>query len=169
MAAALAADSIVFAMRADPAGLKRLNVGRVRLMFTTIVAFTTPITAARRLGLYRATAAAATGGAALTPVAKDTGHAPGSGVSDARIATTAALGVAGLVREANPIGLLSLTHVGAAGGYIERLYELDGPVAPAVLTPGDLLVVSNPVAMDAAGTWQLAVDVDYNLAAALDK
>jgi hypothetical protein len=72
IAAALAQDSIVFSILCGPQGGapaagvvdNRLSVwfDRLRLAFTTIAAFTTPMTAARRLGLYRATNA----GAAVT-------------------------------------------------------------------------------------------------------
>lgn len=112
--AALAQDSVVFALLCGPqagesVASKRLGVylERLRVAFTTIVAFTTPITAGRRLGIYRASGGvAATGGAALGVAKKDAG-APTSVVADARIATSAALGVAGITREANPIALRS--------------------------------------------------------------
>lgn len=161
MAAALAQDAIVFAMFAGPSsdGLAGY-LEALKLTFQTIVAFTTPITASRRLGIYRASGVAATGGAALGVVKKKTG-APASIVTDARIATTAALTVAGITREADPIAFADLVHVGAAGGRAEFLYEFNPPRTPTTLNPGELLVVSNPVAMDAAGTWQLGVQVDW--------
>lgn len=165
IAAALALDSIVFAMLCGPqaaaAASDRLGlyVERLRVAFTTIVAFTTPITAARRIGVFRASGGvAATGGTGLVVAKKDT-NAPASVVTDARIATTAALGVAGITRESSPIALLDLTHVGTAGGRHEMIYELAEPMnTEEVIAPGELLVISNPVAMDAAGTWQLSLD-----------
>lgn len=164
IAAALAIDSLVFAMRVDPQAAietpsQRLGayVDRLELAFTTIVAFTTPITAGRGLGIYRASAAPATGGTALAVAKKDT-NAPTSVVTDARIAAAAALGVAGLVREAAPIAFMPLTHVGAAGAHATFTFELAAPNnVDIALQPGELLVVSNPVAMDAGGTWQLSV------------
>lgn len=164
IAAALAQDSLVYAMRCDPALVGIVEIRRVRLQWTTIVAFTTPITAGRQLGIYRAAGAATSGGAALAAVALDTaGAGAGSGLSDVRIATTAALGVAGVVREANARARMTAVHVGAAGVFFEELYEFYGESAPFELNPGELMVVSNPVAMDAAGTWQLGVTVDYQV------
>ena len=169
MAAALGANSIVFAMRADPTNKGAITVENLRLAFTTIAAFTTPITAARALAVFRASGAAATGGTALTPTKKRsneaTREANSTGISDARIATTAALGAAGIVVEANQLGSLNLVHVGAAGGNQERIYEFHPSWnIPPQLLPGELLVVTNPAAMDAGGTWQLAVDAHYNAA-----
>lgn len=165
IAAALAQDSIVFAMLCGPQASTsvrdRLSVylDRLRIAFTTIGAFTTPITAGRRLGIYRASGAvAATGGTALGVAKKDT-NAPTSVVTDVRIASTAALTVAGITREANPIGVLDLTHVGGAGGRQDLIYEMSAAISSEeVIDPGELLVISSPVAMDAAGTWQLSVD-----------
>lgn len=174
MAAALAQDSLVFAMRCDAQNSFVFDKNRLRsyldtlrLDFTTIGAFTTPITPARRLAVYRAAGPAATGGAALTAVMKDTAlgaslATPASIVTDVRIATTDALGVAGITREAAPIATLHLAHVGAAGGRVEATYAFATPqTVPPALNPGELLVVSNPVAMDAAGTWQLGVTAEW--------
>jgi hypothetical protein len=162
--AALAIDSLVFAMLCDPqagepVASKRTNVyvDRLELAFTTIAAFTVPVVAGRGLGVYRAAGVAATGGTALAVAKKDT-NAPASIVTDVRISAAAALGVAGIVREAAPIGFMPLTHVGAAGGHATFLFELAAPMnVDQALQPGELLVVSNPVAMDAGGTWQLTV------------
>lgn len=164
MAAALAQDSLIFSIQcgaqASAQAADRLSLwfDRIRLAFTTIVAFTTPITAARRIGLYRATLGPPTGGTAMAVVKKDS-NGDATVVTDARIATTAGLTANGTVREANPIALMDLVHVGAAGGRQDFLYELAAPFnAEQAINPGELLVASNPVAMDAAGTWQLSVD-----------
>lgn len=162
--AGLAIDSIVLALRCDSqVGVAKpvaMVVDRLHLAFTAIAAFTTPVTAARRLAIYRASGVAATGGTALAVVRKnlDGALAPASVCTDARISTTAALTVAGIVRESAPIGTMDLTHVGAAGARQDFLFELAAPANhPIVLNAGELLVVSNPVAMDAGGTWQLTV------------
>lgn len=168
MAAALAQDSLVFAMRADPAlgAGAVLDVRRIRLQYTTIVAYTVPITAGRRLGIYRGASGTPNGQTALTAVARDTSIAgASSGLAGAQISTTAALTANGFVREANAQGNLPLVHVGAAGAFIEELYEFYGETAPLYLNAGEGLAISNPVAMDAAGTWQLAVIVDYMVCA----
>lgn len=173
MAAALAANSSVFAIRIDPgAGSINAFIERIRLQYTTIVAYTTPITAGRRLALFRGSGAAVTGGTSIATVAKkdsssidsECGVAQGGQIS---IATTAALTVTGVTFEANQFAEMSLTHVGAAGGYAESIFEYTATEsAPIVLAPGQLIAVRNPAAMDAAGTWQLAVRVDWHEALA---
>lgn len=163
VAAALAQDALVFAMRAAPASsTAKVFVEHVRIRFTTIVAFTTPVTVDRVLGLYRGSAAAPTGGTLLVPVAKATGDQAevAAAVLTPRIATTAGLTAGAFVREANAIDTMTLVHAGAAGAYAEAVFEAHSAwTAPLMFQPGELLVVSNPVAFDAAGTWQAAITV----------
>lgn len=166
VAAALGANSSLFAMRIDPGSAVLAFVERIRLMFTTIVAFTTPITASRRLAIYRGSGAAASGGTAMVAVSKDsTGAASECNVAqggDVRIATTGALTVTGITFETDPIRTMTLTHVGAAGNYAEMDMEFHASeCAPIILQPGQVLAVRNPVAMDAAGTFQLGVNVNW--------
>lgn len=161
--AALAQDSVVFAMLVGPNAELWAFPDAIRLAFTTIVAFTTPVTAGRRLTVHRATGGvAATGGAALGVVKKKTG-APTSVVTDVRIATTVALGIAGITVLPDPIAMLDLTAFGAAGGRAERIYEFNPAsyVPPHGIAPGELLVVKTPAVFDAVGTWQLAADVHW--------
>lgn len=164
IAAALAANSSVFTMRSDPAAgaSYKIYIARIRVEFTTIVAFTTPITAARRLALFRGSGATPSGGTALTVVKKDTADGA-SKVIDARIATTGALTVTGVTFETAPIREMMLVHVGAAGAYTDRVWEFNSTDAGGelVLNQGELLAVRNPAAMDAAGTFQLEVLVDW--------
>jgi hypothetical protein len=55
-------------------------------------------------------------------------------------------------------GYMDLVHIGAAGARQDFVYELAAPFnAPMAINPNELLVVSNPVAMDAGGTFQLTV------------
>ncbi len=64
---------------------------------------------------------------------------------------------------------MSLVHVGAAGAYAEAIFEWHASWnRPLELLPGELAVVSNPVAMDAAGTWQLAANVNGYQAGPID-
>jgi hypothetical protein len=172
MAAALAGNSTVFAMRLDPGSSVLAYIERIRIMYTTIVTYTTPITASRRLALFRGSGAATSGGAALVPVQKNTTLATSECLiangGDIRIAATAGLTVTGITYETDPIRTMSLVHVGTAGNYVESLFEFHaGECAPVVLQPGQLLAIRNPVAMDAAGTWQMAVNVDWYEAAAI--
>ena len=59
IAAALAANASVFAMRLDPGTTRIAHIERIKIQFTTIVAFTVPVTAGRRLAVYRGSGAAA--------------------------------------------------------------------------------------------------------------
>ena len=172
IAAALAANSSVFAMRLDPGSPLLAFIERIRLQYTTIVAYTTPVTANRRLAIYRGSGAAASGGTALATAAqKDSTSSPSECNSaqggDIRISTTGALTVTGITYETQEFATMPLVHVGAAGAYSEVIFEFaTTESSPIILQPGQLLAVRNPVAMDAAGTWQLAVRVDWHEAAA---
>ncbi len=173
IAAALAANSSVFAMRPDPGSTRRLFLDRIRIEFTCLVAYTTPITAGRRLGVFRGSGAAASGGTALTPIAKhgtaDTSEVSTANGGDARISTTGALTVTGITFETPAFRELSLVHAGTAGAFREALWEFSSHESqPIQLDPGQVLAIRNPAAMDAAGTWQLSVAVDWYEAPALD-
>lgn len=174
IAAALAANSTVFAMRVDPGASRRAFIERVRLEFTTLVAYTTPVTAGRRLALYGAQLSGTpTGGTAIaTAMPKhgiaDTSEFSAANGGDIRIASTGTLTVAGTVN-ATPFREMSLAHVGAAGGFREVLWEFSAHESqPIQLDPGQAILVRNPTAMDAAGTWHLAVAVDWYEAPILD-
>lgn len=172
IAAAAAANAVFFTLRnsptANPAS-QMLHIQRIRLMYTTIVAYTTPITAGRRLELIKATAASAafTGGAAVTTATKKVtssvaSQADAASGGDIRIATTGALTAPGTITyDAQPIATFTLSHVGAAGAYAEKVIDLIGVNdQPIELAAGEFLAIRNPAAMDAAGTWQLGVEVD---------
>jgi hypothetical protein len=175
MAAALAQDAVVFAIGAaasaaaptNQAPRGPLEIEGLQLVFTAIVAATTPVTAGRRLQLFKASdnaQAMPAGGAALTPLPKRTknqGLDTGLTGGVARIATTAGLTVVGFTRGTVPLATFDLTGLGAAGSRaVFELYEKRNGY-PLWLDPGEILVISNPQAIDAALTWQLTVNVDY--------
>ena len=171
--AALGANSSVFAMRLDPSSPLRAFIDSIEVKYTTIVAYTTPVTAGRRLAVFRGSGAAASGGtaiAAATPkstvfAASEFDAASGG---DIRIATTGALTVTGITYETAPICVMPLVHVGSAGNYVEHEFHFDKQDGAAIqLEPGQVLAIRNPAAMDAAGTWQLSVEVHWREAAAL--
>lgn len=167
IAAAAAANAAVFAMRLDPGSPSLAYVDMVKLRFTTIVAFTTPITQTRSITLVRGSGAAATGGTAIAAVTKkdtDYGASEFDAASggDVRIASTGALTVTGITFETVNLGELTLAHVGAAGAFYEHTYEFSLRNHPIQLRPGQLLAVRvGPSAMDAAGTWSLGVEVAW--------
>lgn len=174
IAAAAGANSCFFAMRNSlSAGTTLVFFERLRIQFTTIVAFTTAVTAGRRLALYRGSGAATSGGTAIalanpkdsTGAISQCNSAAGG---DIRIATTGGLTTTGITWDTNPFRTLTLTHVGAAGGFAEALFEFHATeCAPIILQPGQVLGVLAPQAMDAAGTWQLGVNADWYEALAL--
>jgi hypothetical protein len=173
IAAALAANASVFAMRLDPGATVNVFIERIRLQYTTLVAFTVPLTAGRRLELYRGSGAATSGGTSIPAAAKKSSTSVASECDlaqggDIRIATTGALTVTGITFETPPVKTMHLVHVGAAGGYAERVWELHASEsAPAQLQPGQLIAIRTPAAFDAAGTWQLGIDVDWHEGAAI--
>ncbi len=168
IAAALAQDSVVFAMRCalqavaagtDPNAQKQAVLSRLRFALTTITAFTTPVTAGRRFSLHRASNAGAEISAQtlLVPVKRDS-RAPATIVTPIRIANTAGITVGGLTVETDPIAVFDISHSGAAGGRAEfELTRAQLGANPEVLNPGQYLVLKNPVAMDAAGTLNLTI------------
>lgn len=169
IAAAAAAGAAVFAMRVNPsyAGGKAY-IDRIKLRWTTIVAFTTAVTQTRSLVITRGAGAAASGGTSLaTATKKDTAYAAsqtdvatGGAV---QIATTGALTVTGITFETTNLAEITLAHVGAAGSYYEEILDLTNSRGHAVeLNAGEVLAVRvGGSAMDAAGTWSLGVDINW--------
>jgi hypothetical protein len=167
IAAALAANSTVFAMRLDPGTTRHAWINEVWLRWLTTTAFTAPILRGRRLALYRGSGAAASGGTGIAAAAlKQSDHAASefnaAGGGDIRIATTGALTVAGITYESVAIGRpFIVEQIGALNGNKEELIRFEHDDGPVVLRPGELLAVRNPVAMDAAGVWTLWVGVKW--------
>lgn len=167
MAAALAVNSSCFVMRLNPGSTVNAYITRLALSWVTIVAFTTPVTAGRRLSVFRGSGAAASSGTAIATAFKKQSdnsnsqfHSAAGG--DMRVSATAALTVTGITFEAEEKFMLHLVGSGAAGNTKNQEYVGDASQAhPIVVRPGELIAVRNPVAMDAAGTWQLAVDIDW--------
>lgn len=169
MAAALAAGGTVFSMRNDSGSSKRVFVEKLRLHYTTQVAYTTPLSAIRRLHLVRSTVSSAnpSGGTALVPVPKNSldtdSECSTAGGGDCRIATTAALTITGTTWDTNVIRMCTLGHVGAAGAFLEQIWEFSASEsAPIVLEPGQALGLVAGALFDAAGTWTLGLSVDWH-------
>lgn len=173
MAAALGANSVVFAMGATANDATKPNlpqrapieVESFRMVYTAIVASATPVVAGRALQLFKASTVAQTfptGGAALTAIAKRLAdQGADSGLAGAMISTTAGLTLTGFTRGSVPLATFDLVGEGAAGARIEFAFDRQSNGAPLYIDPGDILVVSNPAAFDALLTWQLTVNVDY--------
>jgi len=167
IAAAAAAGAALFAMRLDPGYAGKAWIESMRIRWTTIVAFTTPVTATRSLVITRGSGAATSGGTSIpTATKKDSTYVisefdVASG-GDIRIATTGALTVTGVTWETVNLGEATLIQVGAAGGFYEAVYEFSVKNHEIELNPGQVLGVRvGPSAMDAAGTWVLGVEVNW--------
>lgn len=172
VAAALASGGAVFAMRISPTGGKTAYIYKVVIDYTTQVAYTTPLSAIRRLGVYRGAGAASSGGTSLDTalVKKDSAGGANSQVTiaqggDARIATTAALTVTGITWETGPLAELFLgaSATGAAGGAKQVLWTPgDDPNSHGFkLEAGQVLGVRAGALFDAAGTWVASISVEW--------
>lgn len=169
IAAALAVNSTVFAIRLSPiTGSYRFYLTRMTLTYTTLTAFTTPITAGRRLAVFRGSGAQAGGGGTqLLAVTKKNNLDPNSRIQpslggDIKIANVGAITVTGITFDAVPIATMMLVDVGTAGASKTQIIEFDRAAGSnMLLAPGETLAVRNPQAMDAGGTWQLVVTLDW--------
>lgn len=168
IAAAAAAGAAVFAMRVNPGYGGKIYLDSMKLRWTTIAAFTTPITQTRSLVITRGAGAASSGGTSLaTAVKKDTIYgASQTDVAtggDTRIATTGALTVTGITFETVNFEELTLAHVGSAGNFYEHVFEFTNRAHPIELNAGEVIAVRvGASAMDAAGTWSLGIKLDWH-------
>lgn len=167
IAAAAVAGAAVFAMRLDPGYAGKAWIESIRLRWTAIVAFTTPITATRSLVITRGSGAAASGGTAIAiNTKKDTSYSASqfdtAEGGDTRISTTGALTVTGITWETTNLGEMTLIQAGAAGSFYEAVYEFSVRNHEIELNPGQLVGIRvGASAMDAAGTWVLGVEVNW--------
>lgn len=165
--AAAAAGAAVFAMRLDPGSPKKVWIESIRLRWTTVVAFTTPITATRSLVVTRGSGAASSGGTSIPVATKKDSLYSASEFDvalggDIRISSTGALTVTGITWESVNLGELTLIQAGAAGSFYEAVYEFSVRNHEIEMNPGEVLGIRvGPSAMDAAGTWVLGVEVNW--------
>ncbi len=160
MAAALSAGSTVWAFRYPAAATGVLYVSRIHQHYCCIGAFTTPVTAGRRLHLVRGSGGDPSGSTALDVERKNSSEAIETLVSG-RIATTAAVSVSGVTYETPVKRRLALSQAGSAGADYDEEWRFDGISAePLYLQPGQLLGGVAGATFDAGGTWQLNLSVD---------
>lgn len=170
LAAAQAANSVFFMARNPTAATRVIQIHRFVLIWTTIAAFTTPLTVGRHLALIRgASTANPTGGlASAAAINANTSDASSflnsANGGDIRISDTTGLtAVTGFTYEAEPITVFPLTTLGTAGS--SRIFSLEFDAAgsaPIMLYASQYICLRNPIAMDAGGTWQIAVNVRYS-------
>ncbi|MEY4548245.1 MAG: hypothetical protein RL685_4440 [Pseudomonadota bacterium] len=156
MAAALASGACVCAARYPSAGVGKTLLHRLHVHYVCLGAFTTPVTAGRSLILQRGSGGDPSGGNALDIFDADTIAAVnGSELLAGRIATTAALTVAGITFEAAPRARLLLAQAGESGKDYDEIWDLSED--PMVLAPGQLWGLCAGQLFDAGGSWQLSV------------
>lgn len=161
---AAASNGSVFAMRNSPTSTKDIYISYISLEYCTITAYTTPVTQ-RRLQIIRGSGAAASGGTAITPIAQHDSADPVSQLNsgpggDVRVSTTATLTVTGITFDTNALANLVLTQFGAANARIFQIFDFGSTDKGSLtLQPGELLAIRTSAAFDAAGTWQLGINV----------
>jgi len=166
--AALGAGSIFFGGVVPIYVTNPVQIKRLRIQWTTIVAFSVPVTR-RSLALYRGYGTdTMSNGTRLEPLNKyssgsnsDLGSAVGGHLW---IATTTTLVFAGAEQyEANAFFESPFTNVGNAGNFAERDHDfVEAFGQPITINPGELFAIRNPFVMDAGGTWQIAVEMEWN-------
>jgi hypothetical protein len=153
MAAALASGAAVFAARYPLAATNRFLVQWVHLHYVTLVAYTVPLTAGRRLHLVRGAGADASGGTDID-VVRNQSDLTAESVLTGKVATTGALTITSITFETAVRARLLLAQAGNAGNDYDEIWTFDEPL---ILVPGQLLGIVAGQAFDAAGTWQLNV------------
>jgi hypothetical protein len=158
MAAALGANSTVFAVRYPAAATGLLVVQWMHLHFTCLASFTTPVTAGRRLSLRRGSGGNPSTGTdidSILALTSDVNDPVGQTLLTGQVATTGALTMTGVTYDTGTLARMMLSHVGSSGLDHDELWKSYDPLA--FLRPGELLGIVAPAAFDAAGTWQLSV------------
>lgn len=154
MAAALASGAHVINLRYPLAALGKFEVTWLHLHYVTIVAYTTPVTAGRRLALRRGSGADSSGGAALD-VSRNQSTQTGT-LLTGNISTTAALTVTNITLETEVRERFMLVQAGNAGNDYDEIW-MPTPGERLILNPGQCLAIVAGQAFDAAGTWQLTI------------
>lgn len=167
IAAGAAADSIFWAFEpVYPSSIlhTRIVLERLRLQYTCLTAFTTPVTAGRELA-FCTISEMPTGvsGQAVSIVRKEQLFGEGGPASIVRVSNTAPLSYAGdPVDHDNIFARVSLAGYGAAGATFIKEWRWDTGSAAMVNVRADLPVaLIAPQAMDAAGTFELVIEADY--------
>jgi hypothetical protein len=153
MAATLASQACVFAARYPVASLHRFLVQWLHLHYVTLVAYTTPLTAGRRLALKRGSGGDASNGTDID-VVRNQSDLTAEPVLTGQVATTAALTMTSVTFETPVKARLMLTQAGNAGNDYDEIWTFDEPL---ILLPGQCIGILAGQAFDAAGTWQLNV------------
>lgn len=177
--AAAAANSIFFSMRPgtpdSPEFPAVVTIQKIRLQYTTITAFTVPVTAGRSLAIGTSQSGATAAGGTLISSPFNKGGGFETSVLDSGLdgqimmATTAPLSGVTLQAGQPRFAELSLAGYGAAGATVDKTWDLScndaDPLIIATQATGrfanyEQLVLFNPAAMDAAGTFEIVLELD---------
>jgi hypothetical protein len=140
-----------------------LVLERLRLQFTTITAFTTPVVADRALAFGLLDGTPSTGSATLrTQLGKAGLSQFGVFNGTVRMAQTAPLALSGDPPAiADSIGVALLAGYGASGATFDRTWRWDGSETSMIsLLPGAVVCLYTPFGMDPGGTFVVAVEAD---------
>lgn len=151
MAAALAANATVGAVRYPLAATGKMLLKWMHLHYTCLGNFTTPVTAGRRLSLKRGSGGDPSNGTDID-VTRDQSTPTTETLLTGQIATTTGLTMTSVTYETPTRARLMLSQAGSAGLDYDELWVFDDPY---VLLPGELAGIVAPAQFDAAGTWQL--------------
>lgn len=162
-AIAATTTGVLWLLRYPEAAPGDYEIRRIHVQATTLVAYTTPITAGRglRLVIGRPDKAGVlpTGGATFSMAHKRDGDTETLGIG--RMATTGALTVTNFTLGVNPRQRMALAHLGAAGDNYDEVWRWgDDEPEPIILRPGWFVAVATEQALDAGGSLQLQIDVD---------
>lgn len=156
VAAALASAGVVFGVQYPAAATKRFALEWLHLHYVTLVAYTTPVTAGRRLHLKRGSGGAYTTGTDLDIVRNQSDVAAASETAlVGQVATTGALTTTGVTFETPVRYRFVLVQAGNAGNDYDEIWApADGPL---ILNPGQSAALLAGQVFDAVGTWQASI------------
>lgn len=152
--AGLTAGSAVAVVRYP--GSKKFALSWLHVHVSTIVAFTTPVTAGRRLHLRHGTGGAGWDAGAAGGAALDVSRNWSSGAEtkvDGRVASTGALTTTGLTF-ADVKARLLLSQAGASGADYDEIWRFDEPL---ILLPNEVVGLVAGATFDVGGTWEAEI------------
>jgi hypothetical protein len=173
VAAGTASAGHLFALRWAPAGTdERRRTTFVLQRFRARLATVTGFTAAQEIGMdlsiARAFSATGSGGTAidLTTTGRKRSGFPNSLVTDIRVGNTGALTAGTQTLDTAPIAAASSLELATAATVQRNVAEIlmpqeDTVSHPVVLAPNEGLILRNTIAMGAAGTMRLIVEIDW--------
>lgn len=160
-------NGTLWAARLNPNGptTYRAYITRLYISWVTITAFTTPATIRNLLVSKSSAHATPTAVTTITPIAKDPSDLVSGFSTTANglitICTTTNLTITGITWDAATLQVLDFTGAGAASGTKVLDWNAVDGGGPIVLLPGQLLGLRTSAALDAAGTGNLTVGMEW--------